>query len=117
MAYDVALVLGFGAIAFVMAYMAFNLDREEHGILQILFMFLAFFSILNVHGSMLVLLEEQAITAFNPMIEAQLNVFIWGLYLTLGYIFLVFMYRTALKMIYAFTKSKEKRLGLGGEGV
>lgn len=38
MAYDVAVIIGLTGIAFIFGYLALNLDRERHAILQFLFL-------------------------------------------------------------------------------
>ena len=113
MAYDTALIIGFVGVSFIMAYISMNLNRREHGALQLLFLTLSFYSVWGTFTAMLVMLEEQSITNFNPLIESFMNVFIWGGVFLIFYMIVYFIYNLIRRATRHVGKAPEFESGEG----
>ena len=51
------IILTFSILSFVFAFIAFKLDRDQHGALQVFFVFLSLISVLLLIGSMQVMMQ------------------------------------------------------------
>lgn len=112
MAYDTAIVLGFAAISFIMAYLAFKVDPKQHGVLQILFMVLSLGGILNIIGSMNTIIEIQGISQFSGITQYSLIVWIWATVFVIFYIIVIFIWVVVHKAKEYIDRKKKKRLGI-----
>lgn len=109
MAYDIAVLIGLSGIAFIFAYLAMNMDREKimTAGLQILFISLAFYTILIILNVLAIMATDAGETAIANML--------YGLYTPILYavIFIValIIVMTAMEaagMSLEFAKEAEK---------
>lgn len=112
MAYEIAVVLGFLGISFISAYLAMNIDRKQHGAIQILLIFVSMASWLLILSSIQIILEVEGKTELSNLVLAAW----WSLFLIiffmLFYVSLGFIYN--LKDVVKRRKANRKD-GLGGD--
>lgn len=111
--FPVAYILGYVLIAAIMAYLSMNVDKEKHGHIQILFMFLSLFSVLSTIMAIQVVIDLQGIPLLG---NANLNIytaFFWSIFFVLAYLILMFIINLFhVVQDFVRTKKKAKRGGL-----
>lgn len=106
MAYDTAVIIAYSAISFTMAYLAMNIDRKEHGAIQILFIFLALYGGWALLGAVGGILDLEGADQLIPLNNAYITVQFWATYAILGYVFLMFIW--TLKSVIMERKNRRK---------
>lgn len=99
-------------IAGIMAYMAMNIDRKEHGAIQMFFIFISmvlqYASMGVVQSSMVVL----GITSYSPLVNTIHMVYFWVIFFLLFYISAGFLFN----LVNVVKRRKYMRKdGLGGD--
>lgn len=92
MAYDTAVIIAYAAISAIMAYLAMNVDREKHGAIQILFIFLSLYGCWAILGAVGAIMEVQAITQLLPLNTAYMMIQMWATIFTLFYLFIMMIW-------------------------
>ena len=120
MSYEIAIVIGLAAISFVLAYLSMNLNKEEHGALQVFFASLSLFFLWAVLSSVQVIMEIYSITAFLPLLLSMTNILIWGGIFFIFYNFVIFVRNIFLNLQIKKRRKSEnpfgKTGGLSGNG-
>lgn len=111
MAYDTAVVLGFLGISAIMGYLAMNVDKKEHGAIQILFVFVSMVFQYATLGAIKGILENESITKLDPLVNAALSGYFWIIFFVMFYMLAVFVWN--LRKL-ADLKKQEKS-GIGGD--
>lgn len=109
--YTVAFIFLWFFVAFLMAYIAFNLNSEIHGILQIFFMVLALYAGLNMIGTAQVVAEISNVIAFNGILFTGLTVWIWSTVFVLFYLTIYFLYVTLQRFQGWYNKRTVRKKG------
>lgn len=92
MGFSVAVIMGYIGVAFIMAYLAMNVDREKHGAIQILFIFLSLYGVWATLGMTGAILEAQGILTFQPLNTAYITIQLWATVFVLGYLFIMMIW-------------------------
>lgn len=89
--YGIIFALVYFGFAGVMAYLAMNMDRESHGHLQILFMFLAMYTALSGVVGLQVITDLQHVPYISSLNETIIIFFPWMMWLITAYVTLIFI--------------------------
>ena len=109
--YTIGFIFLWFFVAFLMAYIAFNLNSEIHGTLQIFFMVLALYAGLNMIGTAQVVTEIMNIIAFDGILFAGLTVWIWSTVFVLFYLTIYFLYVTIQRFQGWYGKRMKRKKG------
>lgn len=107
---------GFAAVSFILAYIAMNLDKKEHGALQIFFAVLSYLFLWVVAGFIRAALDEAGISRVDPLMESVLIVMTWGGVFFIFYLIVYFLWNLVKRMNMK-KKAKENDPFAGGEYV
>lgn len=109
--FPLALILAYVAIAAIMAYLAMNIDREQHGHLQILFMFLSLYSSFSAVVGLQVMIDLQSIPGMGHINTTIITVFSWVSWFIMGYVILIFIYNLIMALQDQVAQKKAKQRG------
>jgi len=104
-------IIGMGILSFVMAYMALNMDKDEHGLLSIFFFVMSFAALINVIGVMAVVQEKNTLESIRPMMESTTTVWTWALVFFIGYLSLYVVWKIFLRLKGFVDESSHERRG------
>lgn len=106
MAYDTAVVICFLGVAAITAYLAMNMDKKVHGLLQVLFIIVSMTMQYAAVGAVRVILDIEAISQFDSLVNSVLTAYFWVLFFTMFYVMLLFGWNWFKRMQ---SKGREKR--------
>lgn len=90
--FTVAYVITYVIIAFIMAYLAMNIDREAHGHIEILFLFLSLFTSISAIVGVQSFIDLQGIPLVSNTNVTLITVFVWTSFFILGYLIIIFLH-------------------------
>lgn len=111
--FPMVFILGYIIISAIMAYLAMNVDREQHGHIQILFIFLSLYFTMSALVGIQVVMDIKGILLLSGLNNTMLTVMSWVSWFILGYVIIIFLYNlfTALADM-AQNRRTKKRGGL-----
>lgn len=109
--FPMAMILAYIAIAAIMAYFAMNIDREQHGHLQILLMFLSLYSAFSAVVGLQVMVDLQGIPNVGYINDTMITVFSWVSWFIMGYVILIFIYSLIMALQDQVAQRKAKQRG------
>lgn len=105
----ISLILGYIGIAAILAYLSTSIDREQHGLIQVIFIIMSLFMMLGALGAVRSILDSQGVIVMDSLVNSIITGFMWVVYMVLFYLFLVF-----IKNLFEMWNQREnKRLGRG----
>lgn len=113
MAIEIAIVLGLAAISGVLAYLSMQVDREQHGVLQILFLMMSLWIGLADFGAITEIVTiEGTYIAIVPLLIGSMTVFMWGAIFVTFYLIIVFIWNVFMNLRKKHKERENARLGI-----
>lgn len=109
--FPMAFILAYAVIAGIMAFLAMNMDKEQHGHIQILFIFLSLYSVISCLGATQVIIDLQGIPMLGSANLAIFTAFFWSSWFVLAYIILVFIRNLIMAIQEMYIEKKAKKRG------
>lgn len=109
--YAIAFILAYVAFAALMAYIGMNINREQHGHIQILFLFLSLYSALSAIVGLQVMTDMLNIPNLGSINNVVIIFFPWFLWFMLGYMIIVFVFNLLRALREWFDEKKAERRG------
>lgn len=95
---DIALIAGLGMIAFFFIYGAFKFDKGKHAPLQILFLFMALFSVIMLVGTLSAMAKTNGQTAVDSMVSMAYTAIVYVTVFIAFYFVVWFIYEVFTKL-------------------
>lgn len=89
--FPLAFIMAYIVIAGIMAYFAMSMDKERHGHIQILFIFLSLYSVIATFGAIQIVIDLQKIQSLGVANLNMFTAFYWSSWAILAYILIVFI--------------------------
>lgn len=113
MSIETAVVLGIAAISGILAYLSMQVDREQHGVLQILFLMMSLWTALADLGIISeIIITDATYTVLTPLMNSLMTVFMWGSIFVMFYIIVVFIWNLFMGLRKKHKERENARLGV-----
>ena len=113
MAIETAIVLGLAAISGILAYLSMQVDREQHGVLQILFLMMSLWVALADLGLIAdIVVVEGTYSSVTPLLVNTMTVFMWGSIFVMFYIIIIFLWNVFMNFRQKHKERERGRLGV-----